>query len=138
LRQDADVIVVGECRDRETTTTAIRAALAGHLVVTTVHAPRAREVVPRLLEMGVDADLLLSALRLICTQRLLRRQRGGRQVIVDTLPVDEAARQAWRHSQGETVSLHTDMDRQAAALMEAQAVEPGEVARVLGNAISTP
>jgi len=73
LRQDPEVIMIGEVRDRETAGIAVEAALTGHLVFTTLHAGSACGVVGRLLEMGVEPYLLTSALRGILNQRLVRR-----------------------------------------------------------------
>lgn len=73
LRQDPDVILVGEIRDQETAELATRAALTGHLVFSTLHTNSAIGVIPRLVDMGVDRYLLPSALIGIVGQRLLRR-----------------------------------------------------------------
>jgi general secretion pathway protein E len=73
LRQDPEVIMVGEVRDRETAAVAAEAALTGHLVFSTLHAGSACGVVGRLLEMGVEPYLLTSAVKGILNQRLLRR-----------------------------------------------------------------
>jgi type IV pilus assembly protein PilB len=73
LRQDPDVIMVGEIRDRDTAEIAIRAALTGHLVLSTLHTNDAPSTVVRLLDMGVEALLVGAALRLVVAQRLLRR-----------------------------------------------------------------
>ncbi|MCR9277667.1 MAG: ATPase, T2SS/T4P/T4SS family [Pseudomonadaceae bacterium] len=73
LRQDPDVILVGEIRDQETAELATRAALTGHLVFSTLHTNSALGVIPRLVDMGVDRYLLPSALVGIVGQRLLRR-----------------------------------------------------------------
>jgi type II secretory ATPase GspE/PulE/Tfp pilus assembly ATPase PilB-like protein len=73
LRQDPDVIMVGEIRDRETAAVATEAALTGHLVFSTLHAGSACGVVGRLLEMGVEPYLLTSGIKGILNQRLLRR-----------------------------------------------------------------
>lgn len=73
LRQDPDVIVVGEVRDSETATLAVQAALTGHLVFSTLHTNDAMGVIPRLLDMGVEKYLLPSAVNLAVAQRLLRR-----------------------------------------------------------------
>jgi type IV pilus assembly protein PilB len=73
LRQDPDVIMVGEIRDRDTAEIAIRAALTGHLVLSTLHTNDAPSTVVRLLDMGVEALLAGAALRLVVAQRLLRR-----------------------------------------------------------------
>ncbi|MCI5837320.1 MAG: GspE/PulE family protein [Veillonellaceae bacterium] len=72
LRQDPDVIMVGEIRDEETAEIAVRAALSGHLVLTTVHANEAAEIPLRFLEMGVPSYLLAASLRLCISQRLVR------------------------------------------------------------------
>lgn len=73
LRQDPEVIMIGEVRDRETAAIAIEAALTGHLVFSTLHAGSACGVIGRLLEMGVETYLLTSGLRAILNQRLVRR-----------------------------------------------------------------
>ncbi len=71
LRQDPDVIMVGEIRDNETAGLAIHAALTGHVVLSTIHTNNAVGVVPRLIDMGVDAFLLPEALNLMLSQRLV-------------------------------------------------------------------
>jgi type II secretory ATPase GspE/PulE/Tfp pilus assembly ATPase PilB-like protein len=73
LRQDPEVIMIGEVRDRETASIAIEAALTGHLVISTLHAGSACGVIGRLLEMGIEPYLLTSGLKGILNQRLLRR-----------------------------------------------------------------
>jgi general secretion pathway protein E len=73
LRQDPDVILVGEIRDAETADIAIRASLTGHLVFTTLHTNDAPGAVLRLVDMGVEPFLLASCLRAVLAQRLVRR-----------------------------------------------------------------
>jgi len=73
LRQDPDVILVGETRDRETAKTAIEAALTGHLVLTTLHTNDAASAVARLDEMGVESFMVSSSLIGVLAQRLMRR-----------------------------------------------------------------
>ena len=73
LRHDPDVILVGEMRDLETAQIANRAALTGHLVMSTLHTNDAASTVVRLLDMGIPAFLLSSALRLVVAQRLIRK-----------------------------------------------------------------
>ncbi len=73
LRQDPDVILVGEIRDAETASLAIRAALTGHAVFSTLHTNDAIGAIPRLIDMGIDAYLLPSSLVCIVAQRLVRR-----------------------------------------------------------------
>src|SRR5947209_8401239 len=72
VRQDPDVIMVGEIRDAETASIAVHAALTGHLVLTTLHTETAAAAVPRLLDLGVEGFLLRSVLRAIIAQRLVR------------------------------------------------------------------
>jgi len=73
LRQDPDVIMVGEIRDKETALVAIHTALTGHLVLSTLHTNSALEAIPRLIDMGVDPYLLASTLSLVIAQRLVRK-----------------------------------------------------------------
>lgn len=73
LRQDPDVIMVGEIRDRETADLAVNAALTGHVVLSTLHTNDAAGVVPRLIDMGVEPFLLPAALNLMVAQRLVGR-----------------------------------------------------------------
>ncbi len=72
VRQDPDVIMVGEIRDSETASIAIHAALTGHLVLSTLHTETAAAAVPRLLDLGVEGFLLRSTLRGVVAQRLVR------------------------------------------------------------------
>ena len=73
LRQDPDIIVVGEVRDTETAELASRAALTGHLVLSTLHTNNAAGVIPRLVDMGVERYLIPAALSLVMGQRLIRK-----------------------------------------------------------------
>jgi len=73
LRQDPDIIMVGEIRDKETAKLAIHAALTGHLVFSTLHTNNAIGVIPRLIDMGVDPYLIAPTLNLAIAQRLVRR-----------------------------------------------------------------
>ncbi len=73
MRQDPDIILVGETRDLETAKTAIEAALTGHLVLTTLHANDAPSSIARLDEMGVEPFMVSAALLGVCSQRLMRR-----------------------------------------------------------------
>jgi len=145
LRHDPDVIVVGEVRDPLTALACVRAALTGHLVVTTVHAGRAQDVVPRLLEMGVDAQLLLPVLHTVVAQRLVRRRHGacrgegcmscsdgyrGRQVVADLLVLDAEVRSCLRR--GAAPTLSADLDLQAAQLAQSGITTAAELLRVLG------
>src|SRR5208283_4339033 len=73
LRQDPDIIMVGEIRDFETAEIAVKAALTGHLVLSTLHTNDAPSTINRLLNMGVEAFLVASAVNLVLAQRLVRR-----------------------------------------------------------------
>lgn len=73
VRQDPDIIMVGEIRDKETASLAINAALTGHLVLSTLHTNSAAGAVARLLDMGIEPFLLVSTLRVIIGQRLVRK-----------------------------------------------------------------
>lgn len=72
LRQDPNIIMVGEIRDRETAENSVRAALTGHLVFSTLHTNSAIEAVPRLLDMGIESYLIVSALSGVVAQRLVK------------------------------------------------------------------
>ena len=73
LRQDPDVIMVGEIRDRETADIAIRASLTGHLVFSTLHTNDAPGAITRLIDMGIEPFLVASAIEIVIAQRLVRR-----------------------------------------------------------------
>ena len=73
VRQDPDIIMVGEIRDGETASLAINAALTGHLVLSTIHTNSSAGAIPRLIDMGVEPFLLVSTIRVIIGQRLVRR-----------------------------------------------------------------
>jgi len=73
VRQDPDIIMVGEIRDSETASLAINAALTGHLVLSTIHTNSAAGAIPRLIDMGVEPFLLVSTVRVIIGQRLVRK-----------------------------------------------------------------
>lgn len=85
LRQDPDIIMVGEIRDKETAALAIQAALTGHLVLSTIHTNNAIGVIPRLIDMGVDPYLIAPTLVVTMAQRLVRKlcDGGGKKVPVE-------------------------------------------------------
>jgi type II secretory ATPase GspE/PulE/Tfp pilus assembly ATPase PilB-like protein len=98
LRQDPDVIMIGEIRDKETALAAIQTALTGHLVLTTIHAPNAASIIPRLIEMGIEPYMLSSSISLILSQRLVRvfdyniGLYGDRKGVFEIVPVDTELR----------------------------------------------
>ena len=73
LRQDPNIILVGEIRDFETAEIAVKAALTGHLVLSTLHTNDAPSTINRLMNMGIEPFLVASSVNLICAQRLVRR-----------------------------------------------------------------
>ena len=85
LRQDPDIILVGEIRDLETAQTAIHAALTGHLVFSTLHTNNAAGAVPRLIDLGVKPSVIGPALTLIIAERLVRRlcPKCRKEIIID-------------------------------------------------------
>ena len=89
LRQDPDVIMVGEMRDGETAKTAINASLTGHMVFSTLHTNDAAGAIPRLIELGIEAKIIPSSLRVAMAQRLVRKlcERCRKRV-----PLEGAAR----------------------------------------------
>jgi type IV pilus assembly protein PilB len=91
LRQDPDIIMVGEIRDGETATIALRAALTGHLVLSTLHTNDAAGTIMRLTNMGLEPFLVGAALRMVVAQRLVRTLCSCRQPV----PIDDATRSAF-------------------------------------------
>ena len=109
LRQDPDIIMIGEIRDEETAETAVRAALTGHLVLTTLHTNDAIGVIPRLKDIGPDPGLISDALLGVVAQRLVRRicphciaPYTPTESDLKTLGLtrEEASPQAWRWGRG--------------------------------------
>ena len=84
LRQDPDVVMVGEIRDKETAMLAVQAALTGHLVFSTLHTNSAAGVLPRLLDMGIEPFLIASTVNTVIGQRLVRRVAENRENINST------------------------------------------------------
>jgi len=80
VRQDPDIIMVGEIRDNETASLAINAALTGHLVLSTLHTNSAAGAIPRLMDMKVEPFLLASTLSVVIGQRLVRRLADGKEM----------------------------------------------------------
>jgi len=93
LRQDPDVVLVGEIRDKETAQLAVQAALTGHLVFSTLHTNSAAGVLPRLLDMGIEPFLIASTVNTVIGQRLVRRISG-------------AGKESYESTKIETESIH--------------------------------
>jgi len=79
LRQDPDIIMVGEIRDRETAGLAVNASLTGHLVLSTIHTNSAAGAIPRLIDMGVEPFLITATVKTIIAQRLVRRLTSNKE-----------------------------------------------------------
>ena len=98
LRQDPDIVMVGEIRDKETAQLAVQAALTGHLVFSTLHTNSAAGILPRLLDMGVEPFLIASTVHTVIGQRLVRRIADtGAQPYESTEPETAAIKQAIGH-----------------------------------------
>lgn len=89
LRQDPNIIMVGEIRDKETAELAIQAALTGHLVLSTIHTNTSIGIIPRLIDMGIDPYLIAPTIVLAMAQRLVRRVHPS---ALHPVPIDEATR----------------------------------------------
>lgn len=138
LRQDPDVVMVGEIRDTETADMAIRASLTGHLVFATLHTNSAPATIDRLLDMGVESYLLGSALRFIGAQRLVRRLCQNCRVetpppehLLYLLPDEETASMKFYHGKG-CVSCNGTGFKGRIALLEYLEVN-GHMARLLAG-----
>jgi len=86
LRQDPNIIMVGEIRDIETASIAVKAALTGHLVLSTLHTNDAPSAIGRLLDMGIEPFLVASSVNLVVAQRLVRRVCSGCKRPIDLNP----------------------------------------------------
>ena len=86
LRQDPDIVLVGEIRDFETAEIAVKAALTGHLVLSTLHTNDAPSTISRLMNMGIEPFLVATSINAICSQRLVRRICSGCTEEVETPP----------------------------------------------------
>ncbi|WP_166420939.1 type IV-A pilus assembly ATPase PilB [Pseudoalteromonas sp. Z1A8] len=106
LRQDPDVVMVGEIRDLETAEISIKAAQTGHLVLSTLHTNSAPETITRLLNMGVPAYNVASSISLIIAQRLARRLCPKCKT-PEQLPSEELTRQGFSTKQIEEMTLYT-------------------------------
>lgn len=96
LRQDPDVVMVGEIRDKETAQLAVQAALTGHLVFSTLHTNSAAGILPRLLDMGIEPFLIASTVHTVIGQRLVRR-------------IGDAGKQTYESSASETEAIQATL-----------------------------
>jgi type IV pilus assembly protein PilB len=114
LRQDPDIIMVGEIRDNETASLAINAALTGHLVLSTLHTNSAAGAIPRLIDMKVEPFLISSTLNLIIAQRLVRRLCG------------EKIKYYLKESELDNISKYCNIDRILKILREEKLAKPNQ------------
>ena len=94
LRQDPDVVMVGEIRDKETANLAVQAALTGHLVFSTLHTNSAAGILPRLLDMGIEPFLIASTVHTVIGQRLVRRVVAGGEAYTSNASETKAIKDA--------------------------------------------
>jgi twitching motility protein PilT len=147
LRQDPDVILIGELRDRETAETALQAAESGHLVMSTMHTIDASETVSRLVELFQETkqaqirSILAGVLRGVVSQRLLPRIGGGRVAAVEVMVTNTRIADLIREGKGEeipdAISDGAFFQMQTFAQSLIQLVLDGKVDReIAGNAAS--
>jgi type IV pilus assembly protein PilB len=111
VRQDPDIIMVGEIRDNETASLAINAALTGHLVLSTLHTNTAAGAIPRLIDMKIEPFLISSTLNLILAQRLVRRL------------CDEKIKYTLKESEIRNISQYCDLDKILKILVEEKIIK---------------
>ena len=113
LRQDPDVVLVGEIRDKETANLAVQAALTGHLVFSTLHTNSAAGVLPRLLDMGIEPFLIASTVNTIIGQRLVRRVGEKRDLYnsteLETKSIIDTVGHLLPKTKEEVVTVATDL-----------------------------
>jgi type II secretory ATPase GspE/PulE/Tfp pilus assembly ATPase PilB-like protein len=148
LRQDPQALVIGEIRDEETANIAVRAALTGHLVISTLHAGSCRGVLERLLVLCADRSAIAAAVELILNQRLMRRlcrecggtgcaaclQTGyqGRVPLVEWLQINDALRAQIRAGQLQTFAPARALEESARLLLQQGVTNPPEMRRIFG------
>ncbi len=116
LRQDPNIIMVGEVRDSETASLAIQAALTGHMVFSTLHTNNAATSLPRLLDMGIEPFLIASTIRAVVGQRLIRRLHPeSRQSYVPSEEEKAAIIKLFNLREGQDFRVIHELEKQAAA-----------------------
>jgi len=148
LRQDPQVLIIGEIRDEATAQLAIRAGLTGHLVISTLHAGSCRGVFERLLAMCADASAITSAVELVFNQRLIRRVCSacdgagcenclhtgytGRAPLVEWLRVDEKIRDQIRRRELSAIAPRQALEASARSLVNQGVTNEAEFKRIFG------
>jgi type IV pilus assembly protein PilB len=120
LRQDPDVVMVGEIRDKETANLAVQAALTGHLVFSTLHTNNAAGILPRLLDMGIEPFLIASTVHTVIGQRLVRKVvPGGENYLsnaTETAAIQQALKALLPSKDSEMPKLAADLGYQSLPL----------------------
>jgi len=148
LRQDPQVLVLGEIRDEETANLAIRAALTGHLVISTLHAGSCRGVFERLQVLCADHSAVATALELVFNQRLMRCLCGechgarcarcfntgyhGRVPLIEWIKVDQNLRGAIRRQELDQIAPRQSLETAARELLGSGVTDDAEYARIFG------
>jgi type II secretory ATPase GspE/PulE/Tfp pilus assembly ATPase PilB-like protein len=148
LRQDPQVLILGEVRDEATAQLAIRAGLTGHLVISTLHAGSCRGVFERLLTMCADHSAVASAVELVLNQRLIRKVcaacegagcetclqtgYGGRLPLIEWLRLDETLRDAVRRRDLSTLPPRQPLEVSARSLVQQGVTNETEFKRIFG------
>ena len=148
LRQDPQVLVIGEIRDEETANIAIRAALTGHMVISTLHAGSCKGVLERLLVMSADRHAVISVVELVLNQRLVRRlcekcagagcesclrtRYKGCVPLVEWVRTNESMRARIRTEGPQAITPQTSLETAARELIQRQMTDESEYRRVLG------
>lgn len=148
LRQDPEVLVVGEIRDEDTARIAVRAALTGHLLIATLHAGSCSGVIERLAELCGDHQAALNSLNMVWNQRLVRKicancqglkcdqcfQTGfnGRIPLVEYIRISDEVRRQWKSSGSLEGESYSSLREKAGILVTAGFTSPDEIERVLG------
>ena len=148
LRQDPQVLILGEIRDEATAQLAIRAGLTGHLVISTLHAGSCRGVFERLLTMCADHSAVASAVELVLNQRLIRKVcaacegsgcetclhtgYGGREPLVEWLRVDETTREQIRRRELSKLAPLQPLEAAARSLVNQGVTNETEFKRIFG------
>ncbi len=148
LRQDPQVLILGEIRDEATAQLAVRAGLTGHLVISTLHAGSCRGVFERLLTMCADHSAVASAVELVLNQRLIRKvcsgcdgsgcdsclQTGynGRLPLVESLHMDEKAREQVRRRELSSLAPAQTLEASARLLVNQGVTNEAEFKRIFG------
>jgi type IV pilus assembly protein PilB len=135
LRQDPDVVMVGEIRDKETAELAVQAALTGHLVFSTLHTNSAAGILPRLLDMGIEPFLIASTVHTVIGQRLVRRLGKDKETYqstqVETAAIEHTIGHLLPASEQDRVKVATNLGYQSLPLK-------GQNAYTLTKGIDTP